>query len=107
FCRYQAYRSFIDTWSQVSGHAARADGLDAVLQHERVARIRGQREWHLPIGELPDGAFVRRREMPTAAWLKLNGQLLEWSHAGYVRAERVPATDVVELLTPPSTVTVL
>ncbi len=107
FCRYQAYRSFIDRWSLVSGRAARADGLDTALHRERVARIYGQKQWHLPVGELPDGAFVRRPEMPTAAWLKLNGQMLEWSHAGYVRAERWPDTEVVEVLTPPSTLTVL
>jgi hypothetical protein len=107
FCRYQAYRSFIDKWSQASGQMARADTLDAVLHHERVARILGRKQWCLPICELPDGAFVRRPDMPTAAWLKLNGRLLEWSHVGYVRAERWPDADVVEVLTPPSTLTVL
>ncbi|HEV8191932.1 MAG TPA: hypothetical protein VGP82_10680 [Ktedonobacterales bacterium] len=107
FCRYQAYRAFIDRWSQASGKPARADLLDAALQRERVARIQGTTHWHLTLGELPDGAFVRRPEMSGTAWLKLNGRVLEWSHAGYVRAERWPDTDVAEILTPPSTLTVL
>ncbi len=107
FCRYPAYRSFIDTWARTSGKPAHADTLDAALHEERVARIRGLKQWHMPIGELPDGAFVTRLNMPGIAWLKLDGHLLEWSHAGYARAERLPGGEIVEVLTPPSTLTVL
>lgn len=107
FCRYEDYRSFIDTWAQASGQAARADTLDAVLHHERLARMRGEQAWRLPVDELPDGAFVGHPEKPTGAWLRLNGHMLEWSHAGYVRAERWPDTEAVEVLTPPSTLMVL
>ena len=106
-CRYQDYRSFIDRWSQASGSPARADDLDAALHQERLGRIRGEAAWPVLVGDLPDGAFVRRPERQDSAWLKLNGHLLEWSHAGYVRAEHVPETAMVDLLTPPSTITVL
>src|SRR5215470_6983629 len=60
FCRYEAYRAFIDAWAAATGNAARAESLDEALHKERVTRLRGLKAWHLPIGQVPDGAFVTR-----------------------------------------------
>jgi hypothetical protein len=107
FCRAPAYRAFVEAWARATGEPARADPLDAALHAERVPRIRGTFRWQMDVGELPDGAFVTLPDAANRAWLKLNGRLLEWSHAGYARAERWPEADVVEVLTPPSTLAVL
>jgi hypothetical protein len=52
----------------------------------------------MPVTQLPDGAMVQRGE---ASFLIVQGRVLQWSMAGYRKAEVV--LDDALLLTPPST----
>ena len=62
-------------------------------------RTRAQLQHEAPIGDLPDGAFVRDGDM---AWLVLGRQLLRWTPAGYGERRPRPTNDVAIVITPPS-----
>ena len=106
-CRRTAYRAFLDAWAGASGELARAFVLDAALHTERIAHLQGNPYPRMPLGELPDGTFVRSTQDVLGAWLKHDGRLLEWSHTGYKRAECCPDASIVEVLTPSSTLLAL
>ena len=79
--------------------------MDIWLHAERVdSRTRRQLTRQALLGDLPDGAMVRRDD---AIALCSDGALLRWSFAGYGAPVPVPAGAQVELLTPPSIVAVL
>ena len=56
----------------------------------------------MPVAQLPDGAMVQAVE---ESFLILQGRALQWSMAGYQKAEAAP--DDAMLLTPPSTLRAL
>ena len=105
-CRYEDYRRFSAMWRELHPGQVGADAMDDQLHAERVdPDTRGQRRHALPFSDLPDGAFVLLDERP---WLVLDGELLEWTPAGYVAARRTrPATGTAVALTPPSLIEVL
>ena len=105
-CRYEDYRRFSAIWQELHPGQVGADAMDDQLHAERVdPETRGQRRHPMPFGDLPDGAFVLLDERP---WLVLDGELLEWTPAGYVAARRTrPATGTAVALTPPSLIEVL
>jgi hypothetical protein len=67
---------------------------------------RGQRTFPAELETLPDGAFVRRSRSP-AAFLVWREGLFAWTPDGYAHREARPAGEVVEVLTPRSTVRAL
>lgn len=103
-CRRPAFAAFVRAWAEASGVPPRAPALDAALHRERVPIIRGARERARP-EDLPDGAFVADAE--GRAYLKRASELLEWSHAGYVRAQACASAGEFDVLTPRSTLAVL
>jgi hypothetical protein len=95
-CRRDDYTRFFE----LTG-AGGADEVDLRLHAERLEG-NGRRLHRRPAAELPDGAFVLRRDEP---WLVLEGDLLRWTPAGY--AERERAEGVAEVITPPTLIEVL
>jgi hypothetical protein len=99
FCRRDDANRFRAAWENGNGVAdIRAREMDAVLHRERLER--GRKRLHplpMPVAQLPDGAMVQRGE---ESFLILQGRPLQWSMAGYQKAET--ALDDAMLLTPPS-----
>ena len=102
-CRRRDAKAFAEKWGQARGGAVpHAPAMDVVLQEERLDG-RAKRTHEMPIGELPDGAFVA---MDGDAYAVRGAQLLRWSESGY--AERIARPNgSVTVLTPPSIVAVL
>lgn len=100
YCRRDDANRFRAAWEQGNGAAnVRARDIDVVLHHERLDR--GRKRLHrlpLPLKALPDGAMV---QAGAAYFLIVRGKALQWSMAGYRKAEG--AFDEAKLLTPPST----
>jgi hypothetical protein len=108
YCRNDDYQAYRRAWQQAHGLAEPplAVEMDAQLHPERVDRAtRRQRTTQAQAGDLPDGVMIRRDRR---LWLLTGGQLLEWSHRGYAARAPAPAPgELVEVLTPPSSVAVL
>jgi hypothetical protein len=104
FCRRDDALRFRAAWQAGNGAGSwRATEMDAVLHRERLSG--GKKRLHaLPMGleKLPDGAMVQEG---AASYLIVQGGALEWSPAGYCRAQH--ALDGAMLLTPPSTLCAL
>ena len=100
FCRRDDANRFRAAWEQGNGVASiLARDIDSVLHRERLDR--GRKRLHplpLPLRELPDGAMVQAGD---AYFLIVQGRALQWSMAGYGKAES--AIENAMLLTPPST----
>ena len=103
-CRRPAYNAYRDAFSG-AGLAARFDEMDRQLHNERFDRRTRRRRLH-PVGwsELPDGTFVMDHGTPA---LVFGRHLVAWSAEGYGDRRRRPRSGTAELLTPPSTLTVL
>jgi hypothetical protein len=103
-CRRPAYNAFRAAWPG-NGLPPSHDDIDRRLHAERVIP-RGRRRRTHPArwGALPDGAFVLDRGGPA---LVRRDRLIPWTHEGYGPARRRPRAGEAELLTPPSTVSVL
>jgi hypothetical protein len=107
YCRNDEYQAYRRAWQKAHGLAEppRAVEMDAQLHPERVDRAtKRQRTTQARAGDLPDGVMIRRDDQ---LWLLAGGQLLEWSFAGYAARSPVPGPELVEVLTPPSSVAVL
>jgi hypothetical protein len=100
FCRRDDANRFRSCWEKGNGATdILAKEMDAVLHRERLER--GKKRLHplpMPLRELPDGAMV---QAGGESFLILQGRALQWSMAGYRKAEHAP--DDAMLLTPPST----
>jgi hypothetical protein len=100
FCRRDDANRFRAAWQEGNGVVdVLAREMDAVLHQERLDR--GKKRLHplpVPLTQLPDGAMVQAGD---ESYLIVQGRALQWSMAGYRKAENV--LDAAELLTPPST----
>src|SRR3954451_17044112 len=100
FCRRDDANRFRAAWEEGNGvKNIRTREMDTVLHGERLER--GKKRLHplpMPVAQLPDGAMVQQGE---ESFLILQGRALQWSMAGYQKAEA--ALDGAMLLTPPST----
>jgi hypothetical protein len=104
-CRRQDYDRFVGIWRELHPGQAGADAMDEQLHGERVEpRTRDQRLHDAALAELPDGAFVLHDGEPH---LVLGSALLPWTASGYGDAVQRAARRQVELVTPPSLVSVL
>ncbi|MEP6841015.1 MAG: hypothetical protein ABJA75_23400 [Bradyrhizobium sp.] len=99
FCRRDDAKRFQAAWQDGNGvRNILARDMDKVLHGERLER--GKKRLHplpMPLPDLPDGAMV---QASGESFLILRGRVLQWSMAGYRKAER--AIDDAMLLTPPS-----
>jgi hypothetical protein len=100
FCRRDDANRFRAAWEGGNGvKKVLAREIDAVLHGERLDH--GTKRLHplpMPVAQLPDGAMVQAGE---ESFLIVQGRALQWSMAGYQKAEA--ALDGAMLLTPPST----
>jgi hypothetical protein len=104
-CRREDYHRFSAVWQDLHPGQVGADAMDAQLHAERVdPRTRGHRLHELPVGELPDGAFVLLEGRPC---LVLESGLRAWTPAGYAEPRPRRPDCVFRLVTPPSLVEVL
>jgi len=97
-CRRADYDFLVAFWAELHPGQRGADAIDVQLHHERL----GERSSARP-RELPDGAFVLVDDEPCVV---LDGTLLGWTPAGYVR-RRGPTPERAALITPPSLVALL
>ena len=95
---YQWRREDYNRFMQIVGET-RAGAIDERLHAERLGPNRT-----VPIGELPDGAFVLRDGEP---WLVLGDELLRWTPAGYADRIARPRNGEAPVVTPPSLLDVL
>ncbi|BCY09478.1 hypothetical protein [Actinoplanes sp. L3-i22] len=103
-CRRGAYNAYRDAWALATGEQRpRAYQMDARLHAERIGR--GRRHPH-PWRELPDGVFVDTGRGPAV----LTGDhLTVWDEATNTYHQRLsrPPAGTAQVITPPSTVSVL
>lgn len=104
-CRRSEARAFAECWQRAAGLEAppRASAMDEVLHAERLDG-NAKRLHRMPIDALPDGVFVTQGGDPYAVRAST---LLHWTSAGYERRLPRPSGVTVDVLTPPSIVTVL
>ncbi len=106
-CRREAYRSYRDAVNP----ALRAFELDRRLAAERLRRGRGidrgrdRKTWRAALESLPDGTVIIGADR--LARLVLADRLLAFSFGGWTRSETPTMTDLVEVLTPPTSVKAL
>ena len=81
--------------------------IDDRLHTERVGPDRTKRTFRARLDGLPDGVFVAVDGMDRATYLIWEGGLLAWSPSGYQRWQPPSRVEVVSVLTPRSTVSVL
>ena len=82
---------------------ATADAMDDVLHSERLDGL-AKRVHRAQIDTLPDGAMIA---MEGEAFALRGGKMLHWTPQGYDAASPSPRDGEVDVLTPPSIVTVL
>ena len=85
------------------GPRAAADAMDDVLQRERLDG-RAKKTYRSAIDTLPDGAMIA---MEGEAFALRGKQMLHWTPQGYDSAQSRSRSMKVDVLTPPSIVTVL
>jgi hypothetical protein len=104
-CRRADYDRLQATWRARHPSQVGADAIDAQLHRERLdAGQREQRRHDSALDDLPDGAFIVRKNEP---WLVLGSELLRWTAAGYAGRTQRPTGVHAVVLTPPSLVAVL
>jgi hypothetical protein len=104
-CRREDYNRLTEVWRELHPGQVGAEAIDAQLHSERIDPLTGARRLHdARLGELPDGAFVLRDGAPR---LVLGDALLRWSAGGYADPEPRPVRSKVQLVTPPSLVSLL
>src|SRR5262245_15904737 len=97
---YRSYRDAVDP-------ALRAVELDRRLTTERLRRGSGidRKTWRADLESLPDGTVIIGAD--GQARLVLADRMLAFSFGGWTRPEARTVTDVVEVLTPPTSVRAL
>lgn len=105
-CRRAAYNAYRGAWAaELGGPAPSAREMNRRLHRERIHRGGHRRRLHeLPWRDLPDGAFVLRDGSPA---LVLEGDLVEWSRAGYGGHRRRPRRGTARVVTPPASLAAL
>jgi hypothetical protein len=98
-CRRADYERLTEIWAAIHPAQQGADAIDAQLHEERLGPRRTA-----PLEDLPDGTFVLEHGEP---YLVLGSGLLRWRPAGYAAAQPRPARAQIEVITPPSLVSVL
>ncbi|PYN41110.1 MAG: hypothetical protein DME00_32585, partial [Candidatus Rokuibacteriota bacterium] len=106
-CRREMYRSYRDAVDPALG----AVELDRRLTTERLQRGSGidrgrdRKTWRADLESLPDGTVIIGAD--GQARLVLADRMLTFSFDGWTRPEARAETGVVEVLTPPTSVTAL
>ena len=120
YCRRDAYNSYVDAIraSDIDGHSLNATALNRRLADERssgpgapsaarrgLARGKGRQTWPAELATLPTGTvFIDDRG---AAMLAVNDHVAAFTFEGWSHRTPGPATSVVQVLTPPTSVAAL
>jgi hypothetical protein len=104
-CRRGDAQAFAEKWRQAGKLRTRpgADDMDDVLHNERL-RGRAKRLHRRLIDSLPDGAFIALEQGPFAI---CGDKLLRWTPGGYQAGGKRRRGVTVDVLTPPSILSVL
>ncbi len=105
-CRRQDALAFAELWADAQGGAqprVRAGDMDNRLHAERLTEDGDKATFAAPLARLPTGAMVRWQDGPH---LVISDRLFRWSPEGYVGAFDIAPDEIVEVLTPPSTLRV-
>ena len=106
-CRRADALAFAEAWRPDRGARPKSGEIDRRLHEERIDRTAplGKRRHKRRFKDLPDGAFV---EWKAEAWLVRGTAMLRYTPAEYVeKAQRPDGTVEVDVLTPPSVLSVL
>jgi hypothetical protein len=103
-CRRADAQAFAAAFAH--GPASRADEIDRVLHAERLDG-RAKRRQRRAIDGLPDGGVLTLADEPGIAFAVRGPALLQWSPTGYTAARPRPRNLMVDVLTPPGTLTAL
>ncbi len=98
-CRRADYEHLTEIWAGIHPEQKGADAIDAQLHEERLGPRRIAQ-----LEDLPDGTFVLDDGEP---FLVLGSHLLRWQPAGYAAARPRPTRAQMEVITPPSLVSLL
>jgi hypothetical protein len=110
-CMHARYTEFRDAWADANPELARprasAGVMNDVLHRERIGAAHTKVTFRARAGELPDGAFIvppgagPGDATPRLIW---SGSAWPWSPAGYGASQALEEDELVEVLTPASTV---
>ena len=104
-CRRSDYDRYRAAWADAAGSAPSAKEMNRVLHGERIVRGTHRRRLHeAGAADLPDGVFV---ELDGAPHVLTGDAAVAWTLEGYAAARARPASGVVTVITPPSTVAAL
>lgn len=106
-CRREAAREYQSAFAAglTLPEVPRADEMDRYLHRERTAPRGEERpRWSARVGELPDGVLVLAREGRETPHLVIDGLRLPWTFGGYGASIPADPGEIVEVLTPPSSV---
>lgn len=108
-CRREAYHAFREAWvaagwAPEEAKMPKATEIDRVLHRERIGPTGEKVTFMAPLGLLPAGVFVSIADQAYLVWQE---QLFPWMAAGYGTPVSQDTTQVVQVLTPRSTVAVL
>jgi hypothetical protein len=98
-CRRADYDRLAAIWAELHPGQKGADAIDAQIHGERLGPRRSAR-----LGDLPDGVFVLDDGAPC---LVFGSRLLRWKPAGYDDSRPQPEHAQLEVITPPSLVSLL
>lgn len=112
-CRPDSYRSYKNavSASRTTDGPIGAGDLNRFLAAERLRNGRGldrandRRLWTAPLHELPIGTMIV--DPDGQALVLLDDRLMEFSFSGWTSPQRLPDTEVVRVLTPPTSVAAL
>ena len=109
-CRRAASNAFKTAW--LAAGLAPPDqklsvaAIDTVMHQDRIDRSGRKRTYTARSSDLPAGTMIALHREPEAAWLVFNDHLVRWTAAGYSEV-RSTSNEIVDVLTPASTVRVL
>ena len=111
-CRREDFKRFKHAWLKGNpeygfDEDVKIDEIDRVLQHERVNSTGEKGMFKATLGELPDGAMIVLPHKVDSAGLVWEGRVFPWSFNGYGAPVEFKSTEVVQVLTPSSTVKAL
>lgn len=102
-CRRAPALAFAGAWQRAVGYRPSAPAMDHILHAERLIG-REKRTHRRNIDDLPDATMI---VLEGAAFAVRGDAILRWSPAGYTERCVRPVSTIVDVLTPPSIVTVL
>jgi len=108
-CRPKEFKVFKAAWLKGNEHFGLNGNpgigkIDAILHQERVSTNGRRVTFETTAGDLPNGVFVMRPDLPETCFLYWDGMLLPWSPQGYGEKKLLKPDARLTVLTPQSIV---